>query len=56
MIMNFVNDEYQYSLLSALSNDKHWNVKDCLRDSILGGNSKFSPITYADAAIDDETG
>ena len=55
-IMNLVNDEYQNSLLSALSNDRYWNVKDCLRDSILGGNSKFSPITYADAAIDEETG
>ena len=54
--MNFVNHEYQYSLLSALSNDLYWNVKDCLRDSILGGNKLFSPITYADAAIDDETG
>ena len=56
MIMNFVNDEYRNSLLSALSNDMYWNVKDCLRDSILGGNKLFSPITYADAAIDEETG
>jgi len=40
-----ISDEYKTCLIDGLTNEL-WTVKDCLRDSVLGGKGEISPVTY----------
>jgi hypothetical protein len=46
-----INDEYTNGLVAGLQNEA-WTLKDCLRDSPLGGNGTMSPVTYGGCETD----
>lgn len=43
--IDLIFDEYNKGLVASLQNEL-WDLKDCLRDSALGGKGEFSPVTY----------